>query len=349
MSASPPTSGGSFTAPNRATVAKVLTSSLANARVAQSLITALGNYSLNAIVATSTSQTTNFGNLQVGDRVIHLPAGSGSSSPLGRAAGYALLGASTITNASGTSIVTGSLGLYPGTSVTGAYTVSGSTDIANTAAHNAQTDASALFTSYQTLGLAGTIIPSELGGQTLSSPVAGTTVAFQFTSGTAGLSLTSGHSTLHFNGPGNYIIYTATTLTTGASGSTDLPVMVLSGGALASNIWWIVGSSATINQSVASAGAVFMGNVIAEASITLSQAGTVDGALIALTGAISTQGSSTFVSESAPQASFSTVVTAGTLPVTAVVGDLYLDLHAIDLEYNNPLRGATTGDFGIEE
>jgi hypothetical protein len=62
--------------------------------------------------------------------------------------------------------------------------------------------------------------------------------------------------------------------------------MVLSGGATAANIFWIVGSSATINQSVASAGATFQGNVIAQASITDTQGGTVNGSLIALSGAV---------------------------------------------------------------
>src|ERR1019366_7000890 len=178
------------------------------------------------------------------------------------AGNYGVLAGSAITNSVGTTTITGNLGMSPGSAVTGAFTVSGSTDIDNAAAVQAQVDAHNAFTSLQTLGLAGTVIPSELGGQTL------TPGAYQFASGSAGISLTSGHSTLTFNGAGTYIIYTATTLLTGASGSTDLPLMVLSGGATAANIFWIVGSAATINQSVASAGAVFQGNVIAQAAIT---------------------------------------------------------------------------------
>lgn len=74
------TSGGSFTAPNRAPAAKVLTMGLANARVAQSLITALGSFAIsNAITSTSTSPTNaQFATLQVGDYFLHVPATPGN-------------------------------------------------------------------------------------------------------------------------------------------------------------------------------------------------------------------------------------------------------------------------------
>jgi hypothetical protein len=193
------------------------------------------------------------------------------------AANYGIVSHSTITN-TGNTVITGGLALSPGTSVTGfpPGTVSGPVDVADTAAAQAQIDANAAFTTLQTMGLAGTVIPSELGGQTLFPG------SYQFASGSAGLSLTSGHSTLIFNGAGTYVIYTATTLTTGASGSTDFPVMTLTGGATAANIYFVVGSSATINQAVASAGAIFQGNVIASASVTAIQTGTINGSVIAL-------------------------------------------------------------------
>ena len=75
-----PLSGGALTPPNRATASKVLAGALANNRVAQALITALGTYSASAlIIATSTSQTTDFAALAVGDYVIHIPATPGSA------------------------------------------------------------------------------------------------------------------------------------------------------------------------------------------------------------------------------------------------------------------------------
>ena len=80
MATQPNHSGGNVTAPNRAPAAKVIAGALANNRVAQALIAALGAYSISgAIPATSTSTTTNFGTLQVGDFLVHLPASPGSA------------------------------------------------------------------------------------------------------------------------------------------------------------------------------------------------------------------------------------------------------------------------------
>lgn len=58
----------------------------------------------------------------------------------------------------------------------------------------------------------------------------------------------------------------------------------------------------------------------------------------------------------AGNSSFETVVTAGTKPSAAVVGDLYLVLRAVNLDANNPLippppaqlTGRNTGDGGID-
>lgn len=73
-------SGGASTPPNRAPAAKVLAGALANQRVASALISALGSHGIQAaIVATATSTTTNFGALQVGDIVVHIPATAGNA------------------------------------------------------------------------------------------------------------------------------------------------------------------------------------------------------------------------------------------------------------------------------
>jgi Ice-binding-like len=226
---------------------------------------------------------------------------------LGIAGNYGVLAASALTNSVGTSVINGNLGISPNgpSFVTGSFTVSGSSDEGNAAAALAQVAAVAAFNSLQTLGLAGTTIPAELGGQTLNSPVAGATVAWQ-SSTSFGISLTSGHSTLTLNGPGKFVIYSPSTLVTGASGSTDVPVIALTGGALAKNVYFVVGSSATINQSAASAGATFNGNVIAHTSITTSQLATINGSLLANTGAITLSNVAT-VSAVSEQTSTSTV------------------------------------------
>jgi hypothetical protein len=72
--------GGKLTPPNRALASKVIAGALANSRVAQALIAALGGSSTYAIVATSTSTTANFAGLQVGDQLIHIPAVAGNVS-----------------------------------------------------------------------------------------------------------------------------------------------------------------------------------------------------------------------------------------------------------------------------
>ena len=195
------------------------------------------------------------------------------SSLLASAANYGILGASAVTNASGSTTVNGNLGLYPGTSVTGTFVVTGATNINNAAAHTAQNDALAAYTTLSTHS--STTIPSALDGQTLTAGY------YSFSSGAATLAQ-SGPGTLTFNGSATdiFVVITASTLTTGAGGAATI---ALTGGALASNVYFVVGSSATLNSGTAG---THNGNVIAQASITDTLGGTVNGDLIALTGAV---------------------------------------------------------------
>ena len=152
----------------------------------------------------------------------------------------------------------------------------------------AQSDASTAYTS-----LAGhggyVIIPSALDGQTLTAGY------YNFTSGAATLAA-SGAGTLTLSGSATdvFVIKTATTLTTGAGGT---PTITLAGGALAKNVYWIVGSSATINSGFTG---TFQGNIIAQASITDTLGGTVNGSMIALTGAVTLSAATTVNAQSAP-------------------------------------------------
>jgi len=72
--------GGELSAPNRAPAAKVIAGALANSRVAQALIAALGGWSIaNAIVASGVSPSAPaFAGLKVGDYVIHIPSSPGN-------------------------------------------------------------------------------------------------------------------------------------------------------------------------------------------------------------------------------------------------------------------------------
>src|SRR5439155_26767124 len=88
----------------------------------------------------------------------------------------------------------------------------------------------------------------------------------------------SGDRTLEAQGDANavFIFQMASTLTT-----TSARQMILSGGAKAANVFWQVGSSATLGT-----GSVFKGNILALASITVTTGATVEGRLLARTAAV---------------------------------------------------------------
>ena len=217
------------------------------------------------------------------------PAGGSSLPPgapnLATAASFAILAYSAITGSTGAgSTITGNMGIYPNnlTTVTNfpPSTVIGTTHAADSAANQAVIDATAAFTAMN--ALTATAIPAVLDGQTLTP---GTYKEASSTFSLAG----SGNGTLTLNGPGVYIFQASSTLITGAGG---IPSFAFAGGATPSNtyIYWAVGSSATINVGVSSAGATFYGTIIAQASITATQAGTITGRLFALTGAVTLSG-----------------------------------------------------------
>lgn len=207
-------------------------------------------------------------------------AGAPATTPsLGSARTYGILGASAVTN-TGSSVLTGNLGIYPGSAITGfpPGTVSGVTSISNVAALAAKNSAQAVYTDLA--ARSSSVIATALDGQTLVPGV------YSSAGGTFTLAQSAG-GTLTLNGAGVYVFKMATTLTTGAGG---IPVITLTGGARASDIYWQVGSSATINSG--SAG-TFQGNIIALTSITDTIGGTVNGSLIALNGAVTLSAAAT--------------------------------------------------------
>lgn len=356
MSSLPNKSGGNVSAASRAPAAKVIAGALANNRVAQSLIRALGSHSLNAIVATSVSPTLNFGSLLAGDFVIHLtgafspPAGSPN---LASAASYGILAKSAITTTN-PSVDNGDLGISPSgaSAVTGAFVVSGSSHYNDAAAIQAQVDASAAYAALA--AHAGYVtIPNALDGQSLTAGY------YTFAAGDVHLA-TSADGTLTLTGSASdiFVFKTPSTLTTGAGG---MPTIALAGGALASNVYWVVGSAATLNSGVASAGAEFPGTVLAATAITVTESAIIDGRLIATTASGTAITFSDHATVNAPGAcsgcvTFATIAADGNLGQAAVVGDMYLGLSLIDLDANNPIippapAGNTarkTGDDGLD-
>jgi hypothetical protein len=202
-----------------------------------------------------------------------LPASAVATAPsLGAAESFAILGASTVTN-TGPTVVTGDLGLSPGTSITGfpPGIVVGTIHQTDTAAANAQAAANTAFNALAAQSCDfGPFAPTDLAGQTLTPGVYCYSSSVQISSG--------GILTLDAQGNSNavWVFKIGSTLTTVSGAS-----VVLINGAQSCNAFWQVGSSATLGTTTN-----FAGNVIALASITLATGAQTTGRALALTGAV---------------------------------------------------------------
>ena len=189
--------------------------------------------------------------------------------PLGTAANFAVLAGSTITN-TGATTINGDLGLSPGTAVTGfpPGQVNGTVYTADSVALQAQNDLTTAYNDAAAESVTATI-PTELGGTTVSPGV------YNSAAGTFGI---TGTLTLDAQGNPNavFIFQAASTLITASASNVSLI-----NGAQASNVFWVVGSSATLGTNSA-----LQGSILALTSITVTTGTTINGRALARNGAV---------------------------------------------------------------
>ncbi|WP_264566831.1 Ig-like domain-containing protein [Flavobacterium sp. N3904] len=133
-------------------------------------------------------------------------------------------------------------------------------------AQKALLDANAAYLSISPASKPGGSDPNagELGGLTLAPGV------YKSASGT--FKISNGNLTLDAQGDPNatWIFQTAAGLTVGIAGPTGAKSVILKNGALAKNVFWYVGSAATINGA---GGGTMVGTIIANSGVTFSTSG----------------------------------------------------------------------------
>jgi Ice-binding-like len=198
-------------------------------------------------------------------------AAQASAVNLGTVSPFVVLGGSTVTN-EGTSVLNGDLGLSPGTSLTGfnEAVVNGVTHENDAVAAQGQSD---LTTAYdvaagQPIPPANDLTGTDLGNLKLTAGAYGFSTSAQLT----------GQLTLDAQGDPNaqFVFVIGSTLTTASASS-----VVLVNGASPCNVYWKVGSSATLGSTTS-----FAGNLMSLASISVNNGVTVVGRLLAREGAV---------------------------------------------------------------
>jgi hypothetical protein len=187
---------------------------------------------------------------------------------LNRAAPFAVMATASISSTGATQI-NGDVGLNPG-SAQGipSQQVNGTIHVTNQTIINAQADLLAAYNDAVSRSVTSVALPGNMGGLTF----------------TPGLYTNSSSVLISGSGPGNnvtldaqgdpnaiFIFKMGSTLTTGPGAQ-----VILAGGAKAGNIFWQVGTSATLNTTT-----IFKGNVMASVTITVNTGSVVEGRLLA--------------------------------------------------------------------
>ncbi|HEX8171677.1 MAG TPA: ice-binding family protein [Thermoanaerobaculia bacterium] len=193
--------------------------------------------------------------------------------PLGTAQNFGTLAGSTITN-TGPTVVTGDVGVSPGSAVTGfppGVVVGGAIHAGDATAAQAQSDLTTAYNTAAAIPCSTDLTGQNLGGLTLTPGV------YCFSTSAA----LTGTLTLNMQGNPNafFLFKIGSTLTT-ASGS----LVVLTnnaGGTCPPNVFWQVGSSATLGT-----GSSFAGNILALTSVTMTIGSGLNGRALARNGAV---------------------------------------------------------------
>jgi type VI secretion system secreted protein VgrG len=195
-----------------------------------------------------------------------------ADSILQTAAAFAVLGGSAVTN-TGPSTIDGNLGVFPGTSITGAGSIvlSGTMDLGGAVAQQAQSDLAIAYNGLAAMPVTDVLTGQDLGGLTLAPGV------YEFNSSAQ----LTGILTLDAEGndDAGWVFLIGTTLTTASSSSVNFIDL---GSNPNDTLFWNVGSSATLGT-----GTAFAGNILSSQSITLGTGATIDcGRVLAQAGAV---------------------------------------------------------------
>jgi len=193
---------------------------------------------------------------------------------LGKAAEYAVLAGSTVTNSGATTVV-GSIGVSPGTAITGSLlkVVDGELHAADAFSLAAQLDLKTAYDGLTNMPGAVDKTGTYLDGLTLPPGL------YKFK---LNCLLRTGAFTLDAQGDANakWVFQIATELIT----SVGTQVKMIGGGS-ALNVYWQVGTSATFKT-----GAVMLGNVISYSSIAFGTGASLKGRALARLGAVTMLG-----------------------------------------------------------